>query len=127
MNDGDLVAAYWRTLEARDWRAFGALLADDVTYELPQTGERVRGRDRYVRFNVEYPGEWHVAVERLVAGGDGDVATWTRFTLPDIGEQTALTFFLVRDGLVRSIVEWWPEPYEPPAGREHLVERVTAS
>jgi ketosteroid isomerase-like protein len=41
----EVVAAYWAAAEARDWAAFGALLADDVTYQAPQTREQVRGRE----------------------------------------------------------------------------------
>ena len=36
----DVVAAYWAAAEARDWEAFGALLADDVIYQGPQTRSR---------------------------------------------------------------------------------------
>jgi len=114
--------AYWAACEARDWTAFGALLADDVVYELPQTRERIRGRDAYVRFNAEYPGDWHVEVVRAIAEGSHAV-TWTRFLVND-GEQPAVCFFELDDrGLIARITDFWPEPYEPPAGREHLVER----
>jgi len=27
------------------------------------------------------------------------------------------------DGLITRVTDFWPEPYEPPPGREHLVER----
>ena len=36
----DIVAAYWAAAEARDWDAFGALLADDVIYLGPRPGSR---------------------------------------------------------------------------------------
>ena len=63
-----MVAEYWAAAEARDWGAFGALLADDVVYEVPQTRERVSGRDAYVRFDAEgFPGDWHLAVQRIVS------------------------------------------------------------
>ena len=52
-NAHEVVAAYWAAAEARDWKAFGALLAEQVVYEAPQFRERVRGRTAYVRFNVE--------------------------------------------------------------------------
>ena len=59
---------YWAAAEARDWAAFGALLAEDVVYEAPQTRERVTGREAYLRFNVEgFPGDWHLAVQRVVS------------------------------------------------------------
>jgi len=116
------VEAYWSACEARDWVAFGALLAEDVVYDLPQTRERVRGRAAYVRFNEEYPGDWHLTVERAV--GEGlHAATWTRFTVAGT-EQPALSFFeFTEAGLIGRITDFWPEPYEPPPGREHLVER----
>jgi SnoaL-like domain len=118
----DALLAYWAAAEARDWSGFAALLADEVVYELPQTRERIRGKERYVRFNVEYPGDWHLAVEMAV-GEERHAASWARFVL-DGQEQQALTFFEFDDaGLITKITDFWPEPYEPPAGREHLVER----
>jgi predicted ester cyclase len=72
--------AYWAVAEARDWDAFGRLLADDVVYEGPQTRERVRGRDAYVRFNVEgFPGAWHLEVQRIV-GEANHAASCVEFT-----------------------------------------------
>jgi hypothetical protein len=40
---GRVVAEYWAAVQARDWGAFSALLAEDVVYEVPQTRERVSG------------------------------------------------------------------------------------
>lgn len=125
MGVGEVVSAWWAALDSRDWGAAGALLADDVVYEVPQTGERVRGRDANVRFNAEYPGDWRIEVTTLVAG-DRAAATTIRFSLPDEADQTGVTFFTLDDeGRIATITDWWPEPYEAPPGREHLVERTT--
>lgn len=36
----------------------------------------------------------------------------------------ALTFFRFdKSGRIAHITDFWPTPYEPPSGREHLVER----
>lgn len=76
-----VVETYWSAADARDWDAFAATLADEVLYDLPQTRERIRGKERYLRFNREYPGEWRVRVERVVADGEGrQAAVRTRFT-----------------------------------------------
>lgn len=118
----EAVTAYWAAAEARDWAGFAELLTDDVIYELPQTRERIHGKERYLRFNVEYPGDWHLTVHRVV-GAERHAASWARFTVGG-EEQPALTFFEFDDaGLIAKITDFWPEPYEPPAGREHLVER----
>ncbi len=55
-----LARTFLATLEARDWDAWSALLADDVVYEMPQTRERITGRAAYLAFNQTYPGEWHL-------------------------------------------------------------------
>jgi ketosteroid isomerase-like protein len=116
-----LVAAFVDRLERRDWDGLAALLDPDVVYELPQTRERIRGRDRYVQFNAEYPGDWHVE-PRVVLGDDRDGSLLFRWRLGD-EDSLAIAFFEVADGRITKVTDFWPEPYEPPPGREHLVER----
>lgn len=124
MDAREVVAAWWAAVDARDWEAAGALLADDVVYEVPQTGERVRGREANVRFNAEYPGAWRLEVTTLVADTRA-AATTIRFTLPGEPDATGIAFFALDDaGRIARITDWWPEPYEPPPGRAHLVERT---
>jgi SnoaL-like protein len=118
----EVIAAYWGAANARDWATFGTLLAPDIVYELPQSRERIRGREAYVQFNAEYPGDWTVEPVRIL-GDDRHGVSWTRF-LVDGAEQTGLCFFdLDGDGLIARIHDFWPKPYEPPPGREHLTER----
>ncbi len=119
----EVVAAYWAAAEARDWDAFGALLADDVLYRGPQTREQVRGRDAYIRFNVEgFPYDWRAAVQRIVGEG-AHAVSWVEFT-GLAGVQPGLCFFELNDhGLIARITDFWPDPYELPASRAHLVER----
>ena len=119
----DVVAAYLAAAEARDWARFAGLVAEQVVYEVPQTRERVRGRDAYIRFNAEgFPGDWHLEVERIVGQGR-HAASWIQMT--DAGERyPGLCFFdLDDDGRIARITDFWPQPYEPPASRAHLVER----
>jgi ketosteroid isomerase-like protein len=117
-----IAARYWAAIEARDWDAFAELLADDVVYEMPQTRERIRGRAAYVQFNREYPGDWHVTVQRLTGSG-AHAATWTSFNV-DGQTETGLAFLDLDDhGRIALVTDFWPEPYDPPAGRAHLVER----
>jgi predicted ester cyclase len=122
-NAHQVVAAYWAAAEARDWTAFGALIADDVIYRGPQAREQVRGRDAYIRFNAEgFAYDWHLAVQGIVGEGQR-AASWVEFTGPS-GNQTGLCFFdLADDGKIAMITDFWPSAYELPASRAHLVER----
>ena len=119
----EVIAAYWAAAEARDWEAFGMLLADDVLYRGPQAREQVRGREAYIRFNAEgFSYEWHIAVQRIVGEGKHAVS-WVEITVPE-STDTGLCFFdFADDGKIALITDFWPQPYELPASRAHLVER----
>src|SRR5216684_7710783 len=109
------------TLEARDWDAWAGLLHPAVVYEMPQSRERIRGRDRYLRFNQEYPGDWHLRPKVMIADERHGVV-WFEWRLDDRIDD-GMAFFEFTDGLITRVTDFWPEPYEPPPGREHLVER----
>ncbi|MFJ2743612.1 nuclear transport factor 2 family protein [Streptomyces sp. NPDC087440] len=118
-----LIDTYWKAVNTGDWDLFDTTLADDVVYDLPQTRERIRGKQAYSRFNRDYPGTWQTRVLRTIVESP-QAATWTHTTM-GLTELHAQTFFTTdpASGLITEITEFWPEPYEPPAGREHLVER----
>ena len=122
-SSGQVVADYWAAAEGRDWAAFGALLADDVVYEAPQTRERVSGREAYIRFNAEgFPGDWHLAVRRIVSQ-DHAAVSMIQFSEGEVSQPGLCFFDLDRDGRIVRITDFWPDPYEGPAGRAHLASR----
>ena len=117
-----LIERFFAALESRNWTRFADVLHPDVVYEIPQTRERIRGRDRYVQFNREFPGDWHLRPTLILVEGAAGVA---RFDW-ELGQgpiEEAFVFFGVRDGLLGTVTDYWPEAYDPPPGREHLVER----
>ncbi len=117
-----LIERFFNTLESRDWAGYAAVLHPDVVYEIPQSRERIRGRDRYMQFNREFPGDWHVSPTTILAEGTDGVGRF-QWQVGDAPIEEAFVFFGVRDGLLASVTDFWPEPYEPPPGREHLTER----
>ena len=72
-------------------------------------------------FNAEYPGDWRIEPQ-VVLGDDAHGALLFRWTLD--GESSLAVAFFEHDGsMITKITDFWPEPYDPPPGREHLVER----
>jgi ketosteroid isomerase-like protein len=116
------VTDFIESLERRDWETWSSLLHRDAVYEIPQTRERIRGRDRYLRFNQEFPGDWHLTLRVAIADEESGVA-WFIWEVDGSEPADAVAFFTFSDGLITSVTDFWPEPYEPPSGREHLVER----
>ncbi|WP_344843741.1 nuclear transport factor 2 family protein [Kribbella ginsengisoli] len=115
-----IVRRYFDTMAALDWDAFGAVLAEDVVYELPQTAERIVGRERLVRFNREYPGDWRLSVSRLIVDRESAAGSMN-FTVGE-EEMVGLVYLELAGGLIVRVTDFWPEAYEAPAGREHLTE-----
>ena len=125
MSTRDLAERFVTSLEARDWDGWAATMQPDVVYEVPQTRERIRGRDRYLQFNREFPGDWHLSPAVTVADDDHAVVVfrWRVGDAVEQEEQEAIVVFDFRDGLIATVTDFWPDPYEPPPGREHLTER----
>lgn len=115
-------AQFVAALEARDWQTWSALLHPDLVYELPQSRERIRGRERYLQFNRDYPGDWHLTAKVVLADAAHGVA-WFGWTVGEEQAEGVAFFDFDGDGLITRVTDLWPEPYEPPPGREHLVER----
>ena len=65
----ELVERFIASLEARDWDDWAALLHPAVVYEIPQSRERIRGRDRYLRLNQ--------VLELAIAAKPLDNLVWT--------------------------------------------------
>jgi ketosteroid isomerase-like protein len=125
MSTRDLAERFVASLEARDWDGWVATMQPDVVYEVPQTRERIRGRDRYLQFNREFPGDWHLSPAITVADDEHAVVVfrWRVGDAEEQVEQEAIVVFGFHDGLIATVTDFWPDPYEPPPGREHLTER----
>jgi len=96
--DRELVEQFITSLEARDWEAWAGLLDPDVVYEIPQSRERIRGRDRYLQFNQEYPGDWHLRPKVIIADEQHGVV-WFEWHLGDRagdGADDGMVFFELR-------------------------------
>jgi hypothetical protein len=117
-----IAVAYVDRLERRDWPGVTELLAEDVAYEMPQSRERILGRPAFLRFNVEYPGDWHLALRRVVADGRF-AALWIDARVGEEPQTACVWLELSERGLIERITDYWPESYEPMPGREHLVTR----
>lgn len=118
----ELVAQYWALMSGNDFHAVGVLLADDFVFEMPQSGETIRGRAHFAAMNAAYPahGPWRFAVRLLLADGQR-AATETDVT-DGLVQARALSFFEVRAGRIARLVEYWPEPFPPRAERAAWVE-----
>ncbi len=116
-----IIKEYWKAANDRDWDTFESLLHKDIVYEIPQTRERIRGRIAFREFNVSYPGNWTLEIVRLVVD-EYQAVSQIVFRVND-EEQSGISFFEIKNGLIHRIVEFWPVPYDPPVRQFHSIER----
>jgi len=112
---------HWQAGNARDWVAFAALLSPELVYEVPQTRERVRGREAYVDFFRTWPGNWRADIQKILVEPGGGV-TMIDFVV-DGEHMTGISFFELTDGVISRITDYWPSPYEPPPRACAWIER----
>jgi hypothetical protein len=117
-----VVRKFWELMATNNFSSVAEVLAPTFVLEWPQSNERIRGAVRFARMNTEYPshGPWMFKLNRLVVGVQ-EVVTDVEVT-DGVQNARAISFFTVEGGKIIRLVEFWPEPYPPLPGRDHLVE-----
>ena len=117
------VERYARALQDKDLDALALLITDDYVDEMPQSGERVRGKANQLALVRNYPGGVGTIdpkSARLVSAEDRWVLTPTYA----IGETWQMIQIIeLRLGKVAKTTSWFAAPFEAPEWRTQYVER----
>jgi SnoaL-like protein len=108
-------------------RALDELSSEDMVEEWPQSGERIRGRSNVKKLTEGYADATgkspKMTFRRLIGGGDVYVVEGTI----DYGDGIPVSYVGIaelRDGKVVKITEYFANPFEAPAWRADVVERM---
>jgi hypothetical protein len=95
---------------------------EDVVLDLPQSGERIRGRDNMKAMQDAYPGPPKATVRRIVGSGD----VWVVEAHSDYGGRIYYVALIVefREGKIIRETRYYADPFEAPAWRAHWVEPI---
>jgi len=124
----DLVRAYWGLVDAREWEALRAIIADDIVMEWPAFNERIIGADNVIAANAAAPEHWVAKVNWVVASGD-HVASSVEVLLGTGMKYVLGTYWTVRHQRILRATEHWC-PYgvsEAPAWRRKFAEPMDVS
>jgi hypothetical protein len=95
----------------------------DYVTEMPQSGERIRGRENMRAFQEAYPNPPNIELRRvLVRAG-----LWVAEGVNDYGSGQVFTIVLIielRDGKMFRDTRYYAEPFEAPEWRAQWVERM---
>ena len=96
---------------------------EDFVADMPQSGERIVGRDNMRALQQAFPADRTPTFRvRRVSGADN---TWTVEATGDYGGEIYLVvaIFEFRDGKIIRETRYYPQPFEPPEWRSQWVER----
>lgn len=92
-----------------------ALRAEDYVMEMPQSGERVVGRDKMRALQSEYPNPPSIEIQRIVGEGDHFVVLGRSDYGGDVYYVANVVEF--RDGRIARETRLYGSPFDPPAWR----------
>lgn len=143
----EIVERFARAIEDKDFDTQGALLADDVVTDMPQSGERIRGKANWLAIAQNYPGgvgTIQPGSSRLVGAedqwvltptfsvlrieGSGNVYTYAGLITYSNGETWQMIVIAeLRDGKIARATTWYAAPFEAPEWRAQYVEPIPTS
>ena len=99
-----------------------ALRHEDFVADMPQSGERIRGRDNMRAMQLAFPPDRQPTFQVRRITGSGDV--WTVEAVGDYGGETffVVCVFEFRDGRILRETRYYPQPFEAPKWRAQWVE-----
>jgi SnoaL-like domain len=95
---------------------------EDYVMEMPQSGERIRGRQNMREFQEAYPNPPAMRLRRLIFEGH----LWIMEGVSDYGGEIYHQIAIVelRDGKIWRETRYYAEPFEAPEWRAQWVERM---
>lgn len=121
MSPIEIVEEFFRRMNTNDFRWASQMLADDYVLEWPQSKERICGGENFATVNEEYPayGRWSFTINKIVGSTTEAVSD---VSVTDGTQQArAITFTTIRNDKIVKQIEFWPNNYEAPENRKHLV------
>jgi ketosteroid isomerase-like protein len=136
----ETVEKFFKALNTHDWDAVERFVDAEYVWEMPQSGERVRGVENNRAMNENYPGLPKIETHRITGSQDRWVTT-PSFTLlkitgsgddytsesvanyPDGSVWHAVDIFRFREGKILRQVAYFAAILEPPEWRARWVER----
>lgn len=118
MKPSDVVISFWQCMDSNDFFAAANWLSPDFECAWPQSGEVIHGGTNYAMINIHYPSfsPWRFRIEQLVV--DGNEVVSDVLISDGIQQARAITISTVREGLISSQTEFWPESQSPAPWRQ---------
>ena len=124
MDDREIRAAlerHWAASDADDFAVEHEIYRDDAVLHYPQSGERIRGRDKIQESRTVQPSKKRFTVQRII--GERDLWVTELVLTYDGMPSYTVSIMEFSDGKVAHETQYFGEPFKPGPSRAHLVDR----
>jgi hypothetical protein len=113
---------HWAASESGDFETEHAIYHDDAILDYPQSGERTRGRQNILKQRYIQPSKKRFDVRRILGGGD----LWITEYILTYDNKPSYTVSIMEftGDKVSHETQYFSDPFEAPAWRAYLVERI---
>ncbi|RFB93633.1 hypothetical protein B5K11_14060 [Rhizobium leguminosarum bv. trifolii] len=111
---------HWEASDASDFNIEHEIYSEDAVLYYPQSGERIRGRQKIQESRFVQPSKKRFTIRRIIGGCD----LWvTEFILTyDKVPSYAVSIMEFRDGLVANETQYFADRFDPAPSRAHLID-----
>jgi len=113
---------HWAASDASDFETEHLIYHEDAVLDYPQSGERTRGRRNIQAQRSSQPNKKRFTIRRIIGTGD----LWvTEYVLTYDGKPSyTVSIMEFRGDKVARETQYFADPFEAPASRANLVERM---
>ena len=125
MNDRTIqqtLERHWQASDANDFDAEHQIYREDAVLDYPQSGERIRSRQKIQESRFIQPSKKRFAVRRIA--GSGNLWVSEVVITYDGAPSYAVSIMEFREGLVSHETQYFADPFEPGPSRAKLVEQI---
>jgi ketosteroid isomerase-like protein len=125
MNDNEIrraIQTHWAASDTNDFDTEHQIYRADAVLEYPQSGERIRGRDRIQASRAAQPNAKRFTLRRILGGAE----LWiSELVLTYDGQPSYVVSIMEFEGseVVRE-TQYFGEPFDPGPSRAQWVERI---
>ena len=117
-----VIEQHWAASEAGDIQVEHRLYAEDAVLDYPQSGERFVGRSTIAEQRSGNPAHRHFRLRRVL--GTGSVWVSECVITYDGAPSISVSIMEFDEGLVVHETQYFAEPFEAPAARARLAQRI---
>ena len=119
----ELLENFVRGINNKDVEGLLDLIHDDYTEIFPQSGEKIRGKEKFQKFYENFSNLPKVKGYNVQLEGNIGVLEML-LDYPDGGTVNACEIIEFRDGKIASVKAYFAQPFEAPEWRSEWVEMI---